>query len=61
METAKELELELALIKELAEEIRGILDEAREFGIQQEVLRLMKGCLVSKNKSRETLVISKKH
>ena len=32
METVKELEL--------AEEIKEILDEAREFGIQQEALRL---------------------
>ena len=31
METVKELEL--ALVEELAEEIRKILDEAREFGI----------------------------
>ena len=42
METVKELEL--ALVEELAEEIREVLDEAREFGIQQEVLRAYFKC-----------------
>ena len=46
MKTFKELEL--ALVKELEEEISKVLDEPREFGIQREVLRLAKYCLTLK-------------
>ena len=46
MKTFKELEL--ALVKELEEEISKVLDEPREFGIQREVLRLAKDCLTLK-------------
>ena len=36
METVKELEL--ALVEELAKEIREILDEAKEYGLKEELM-----------------------